>query len=134
MRVRKHQGDGPMGEFVGAVIGFPTLPLTAALVVVVGFWLLVLSGVTGYDAFDDDLDTDALALGGVPVALSASLVIALAWLASLTCSAALNRSGLSGPLRVVLDVGVLVASAGLAYAATRRLVRTLHRLLPGPRG
>lgn len=123
-----------MGEFVDAVIGFPTLPLTAALVVVVGFWLLVLFGVTGHDAFDDDLDTDALALGGVPVALSASLVIALAWFTSLSCAAVLNRSGLSGPLRVVLDVGVLVASAGLAYAATRRLVRTLQRLLPGPRG
>ncbi|WP_189890660.1 hypothetical protein [Streptomyces xantholiticus] len=43
---------------------------TAALVVVIGFRLMVLLGAAVHDGFDADVDTDAPSLGGVPVSVS----------------------------------------------------------------
>ncbi|MFI0975811.1 hypothetical protein ACH4SP_02140 [Streptomyces sp. NPDC021093] len=123
-----------MGEFLDAAAGFPTLLLSAALVVVVGFWLLVLIGGADHDAFDGDVNTDVLGFGGVPVSVSASLFVALAWFLSLSGSVLAARAGVSGPGRAVVGTAVLVASVLVARSLTRILVRPLAKLFPDEPG
>ncbi|MFF2653078.1 hypothetical protein [Streptomyces sp. NPDC058045] len=126
-----------MAEFTQAALGFPAALFTAALVVVVAFWLLVLFGVAEHDSFDSDVDvhaTEALGMGGVPVTVWVSLSTALAWFASLTGSVLLDRSG-TGPLtHFLLDLAVLAGSLIAAWAVTRLLVRPLRHLFPDEPG
>ncbi|MET9046770.1 hypothetical protein ABZX34_28615 [Streptomyces sp. NPDC004362] len=68
-----------MWTFVGAATGLPSILFTAALVVVVCFWLLVAVGATTASSFDSDVDLDAWGIGGVPVSVSLSLVTVFSW-------------------------------------------------------
>ncbi|MEU5978264.1 hypothetical protein [Streptomyces sp. NPDC047315] len=127
-----------MDAFVAAAIGFPTLFLTAALVVVIGFWLLVLVGAVEHDGFDVDVDAHALHLGGVPVALSASLLIAIAWFLSLASGVLLFDAGDEGGdgATVVLPLGLAALGWSLAgaWVLVRLLVRPLAKLFPDEPG
>ncbi|WP_329034921.1 hypothetical protein OIE71_19860 [Streptomyces sp. NBC_01725] len=126
-----------MREFIDAALGFPTFLFTAALIVVIGFWLLVLTGVAETDSFDSDVDLDAAGIGGVPVTVAFSLLTALAWFSSLAASVTLHRFGAfdaSGLVRATLTLTVLAGSALLAWRATRLLVRPLHTLFPDEPG
>ncbi|RII09194.1 hypothetical protein DSC45_32230 [Streptomyces sp. YIM 130001] len=119
-----------MNEFFDAALGFPAALFTAALVVVVCFWLLVLLGACEHDSFDGDVNTGAAGLGGVPVAITASLVITVAWGLSLTGSVLVERSAAQGTLRQALSAAVLVVALLLAWAVTRILLRPLRALFP----
>ncbi|MER7552021.1 MULTISPECIES: hypothetical protein [Streptomyces] len=119
-----------MEEFLGAALEFPAVIFGAALVVVVGFWLLVLAGAAGHDSFDADLDTGTAGLGGVPVSVSVSLLVVLSWFGSLTGTVLLNRSGAGSTTRAVLAVAVLVGSLLLAWAAVRLLLHRFRRYFP----
>ncbi|MCZ7461951.1 hypothetical protein [Streptomyces sp. WMMC940] len=123
-----------MAEFLQAAAGFPTVLFTSALLVVIGFWLLVLAGAADPDSFDADVDTDAAGLGGVPVSVAASLLIALGWFGSLSGSVLLARAGLAGLPFHLLRVAVLAASLVLAWWVTRALVRPLAKLFPDEPG
>jgi hypothetical protein len=123
-----------MDEFLHATATFPTALFSAALVVVVGFWLLVLLGAADHDSFDADVDTDALSLGGVPVSVSASLLIALSWFFSVTGAILLARTGWSDALLHLLGAVLLFASAIGSWRLTRALVRPLAKLFPDEPG
>ncbi|MER7111419.1 hypothetical protein [Streptomyces sp. NPDC000229] len=123
-----------MGEFWQAAATFPTVSFTAALVVVAGFWLLVLVGGADTDSFDADVDTDALSLGGVPVSVSASLLIVLSWFSSLTGSVLLARTGWPAASVHLLGVALLFASLVGSWRLTRALVRPLAKLFPDEPG
>lgn len=123
-----------MAEFLQAAAGFPTVLFTSALLVVIGFWLLVLAGAADPGSFDADVDTDAAGLGGVPVSVAASLLIALGWFGSLSGSVLLARAGLAGLPFHLLRVAVLAASLVLAWWVTRALVRPLAKLFPDEPG
>lgn len=126
-----------MREFIDAALGFPTFLFTAALIVVVGFWLLVLTGVAETDSFDSDADLDTAGIGGVPVTVAFSLLTAVAWFSSLAASVLLHRFGAfdaSGLVRAVSALAVLVGAVLLAWWATRLLVRPLHTLFPDEPG
>ncbi|WP_405613946.1 hypothetical protein OG292_15455 [Streptomyces sp. NBC_01511] len=129
-----------MREFIDAALGFPTFLFTAALIVIVGFWLLVLAGAAETDSFDSDVDLDAAGIGGVPVAVAFSLLTALAWFGSLAASVTLHRFGAfgafggSGLVRAALTLGVMAGATLLAWWATRLLVRPLHTLFPDEPG
>ncbi|MGW6457388.1 hypothetical protein ACWF94_15945 [Streptomyces sp. NPDC055078] len=120
-----------MAEFLDALLRFPTALFTAALAVVIGFWLLVLCGGAEHDGFDTGTDTGALHLGGVPVAVSASLLITLGWFLSLTGSALLTGTGAVGAL---LSTLVLLGAVVGAWWGTRLLVRPLAKLFPDEPG
>jgi hypothetical protein len=112
-----------MGEFVTAVLSFPTVLFTPLLVVVVGYWLMVVIGGTDPDA-DHGGDGGLLGflgLGRVPVAIPVSLLVALAWFGSLAGHAYLKVAGW------LILAGALVA----AWLITRIAVVGLRRLLPG---
>ncbi|WP_097945193.1 hypothetical protein [Streptomyces sp. ms115] len=119
-----------MDEFLSAAIGFPAVIFGAALVVIVCFWLLVLFGAAGHDSFDADLDTGPVGLGGVPVAVSVSLLIVFAWFGSLTGTVLLRQSDTGSATRAVLAVAVLAGSLLLAWGAVRLLVHRFRRFFP----
>ncbi|MFJ8645326.1 hypothetical protein ACIRNI_04315 [Streptomyces sp. NPDC093546] len=123
-----------MAEFLHALATFPAVLFTAALVVVVGFWLLVLLGAADHDGFDADVDADALNLGGVPVAVSASLLISFAWFFTVTGSVLLARTGWSDALVHLLNAALLFASLFASWRLTRGLVRPLAKLFPDEPG
>ncbi|MFD0214939.1 hypothetical protein ACFYRD_33705 [Streptomyces hirsutus] len=117
-----------------AATGLPTLLLTAALVVAVGFWLLVAVGVTTPQAFDSDADLDAWGMGGVPVALALSLLTLFAWLLATGVTVLLDVHVPEGPGAGLLRLPALAGALLAAWRLTRFFVRPLHRLLPDEPG
>ncbi|CAL9613437.1 hypothetical protein SUDANB176_05675 [Streptomyces sp. enrichment culture] len=123
-----------MRTFVEAATGLPTLLFTAALVVVVCFWLLVAAGVAGSRSFDSDADLDALGMGGVPVAVAFSLLTVFAWFlatgAGVLLAATVPDGPAAGLLRPLAACGALLVS----WRLTCLIVRPLHRLFPDEPG
>ncbi|MFE3513802.1 hypothetical protein [Streptomyces sp. NPDC059166] len=119
-----------MTEFLSAAAAFPAVVLGAALVVVVGFWLLVLAGAAAPDSFDADLDSEAVGFGGVPVSVSVSLFVVIAWFSGLTGSVLVLRSGVTGTSRAALHLTVLAGALLIAWGVVRMLVRRFRRYFP----
>ncbi|MEW2175460.1 hypothetical protein AB0890_03880 [Streptomyces sp. NPDC005406] len=116
-----------MQEFLNATQSFPTVLFSAALVVVIAFWLLVLAGAADHHSFDADLDTDLAGIGGVPVTVSVSVMVAAGWFTALTGSVLLHRSDATGTVRAALAFGVLAGALPAAWAVARLLVPHLRR-------
>jgi hypothetical protein len=115
---------GCMGGFFEAALSFPAVIFTPLLIVVVGYWLLVVVG--GADPDGDSGHTDGgfldfLGFGGVPASVVLSLLIAIAWFAALAGGELLGAV----PAALVL-LGALV----LAWLVTRLAVLLLRRFLP----
>lgn len=123
-----------MGEFLGAVAGFPGVVFSAALLVVIGFWLLVLFGGFDADGFDADADLAALERGGVPVAVVVSLMVVVGWFTCVTGSVLLGRAGLRGFAYLAVDGGVFLLSLLSAWWLARAVVRPLAKLFPDEPG
>ncbi|WP_328738779.1 hypothetical protein OHA91_05975 [Streptomyces erythrochromogenes] len=123
-----------MDEFIKAALGLPTVLFSAALVVVLGFWLLVLCGAADHEGVGSDVDSGALGLGGVPVTVPASLLVAVAWFASLSGSALLARTGWPDALVHFFGATLLFGSPFLSWRVTRVLVRPLTKLFPDEPG
>jgi len=119
-----------MAEFLSAAIGFPAVLFGAALVVIVCFWLLVLAGAAEHDSFDTDLDAEAVGFGGVPVTVSVSLFVVIAWFASLAGSVAVHSSGLTGGPRAGLMAAVLAGALLVAWVVVHLLVQRFRRHFP----
>lgn len=128
------EGDRAMRTFLVAATGLPTILLTAALFVVVCFWLLAAVGVAAVDSFDGDVDLRRWRMGGVPVTVAFSLLTLFAW--SLSVGAAVVLAVVAPPgsavglLHMVVPVGALF----VAWATTCLIVRRLHRLFPDEPG
>jgi len=114
-----------MGDFVDVVLGFPTALFTFMLVVVVGYWVVVLVGMLDNDALESDQFDGFLAglgLGGVPVTVAVSLLVAFAWFVSLAGAALVG-----GWLLLLV---VLVVALAAAWLLTRLALVPLRRLFP----
>ncbi|GAA3844695.1 hypothetical protein GCM10022226_79800 [Sphaerisporangium flaviroseum] len=120
-----------MGEFFTTALDFPAVLFSFLLVVVIGYWALVLLGGAGLDVLDGDDATDAgldagplggLGLGGVPATVTISLLIALSWFASLAGTVLLD-----GP-SIGMRIALLIAALALAWLVTRLLVLPLRRV------
>ncbi|SFB93918.1 OB-fold-containig protein [Streptomyces aidingensis] len=129
-----------MGEFFDAALEFPTVVFTFPLVVVIGYWLFAaVTGIAG-SAFDGgDTGGDAgdageggspgglaglpavLGLGGVPVTVVLSLVIAVAWFTGLIGTALFDSA------LILLPWTALMLYAG--WQTTWLLARPLRRIL-----
>jgi len=119
-----------MGTFLEAVTGLPALLFTAALIVVVCFWLLVAVGVTTATSFDSDADLGAWGMGGVPVTVALSLVTALAWFLAVGTALLLAYCAPAGTVTGVLRLLAMPGALLTAWRLTRLFVRPLHRLFP----
>jgi hypothetical protein len=125
-----------MGQVVEAAAQFPTIVLTSALVVTLGFWLLVLLGRAEARDFDADAPSLARAFHGMPVAVTASVVIVNAWLITVTGMVLMKPAGLTGLGDGVARVGLLAVSAVVAWSVAHALAAPLAGLFPdrpGPR-
>ncbi|MFD9909120.1 hypothetical protein [Streptomyces sp. NPDC059063] len=123
-----------MGELLDAAVGFPGVAYSSALAVVLGYWALVAVGLTRVDSFDEDADLRSVGLGGVPVSVAASLLTLFGWGASVAGSVAVARAGLRGMAHAAVDLGLLLASALVAWGLTRVLVRVRVRRARGGAG
>lgn len=119
-----------MRTLLAAATGLPTILLTAALVVVVCFWLLAAVGVAGVHSFDTDVDLGRWRMGGVPVAVAFSLLTLFAWCLSVGAVALLAVFALPGSVAGMLRLVVPVGALFVAWAVTCLIVRPLHRLFP----
>ena len=127
-------GARALGQVVDASVRFPTVSITSALAVFLGFWLLVLLGRAGVRDFDADAPSLARSLGGLPVAVAASVVIVSAWLFSLTGTFMLDLTGLTGAGGAAARVALFALSVFAAWTMTRRCSASLARLFPGGPG
>jgi hypothetical protein len=135
--------------FLGAVTGYPTVIFSFALVVVVGYWVLVLVGGAhphgargghgghhghghghghrggrGGGRQGHAWPARVLGLGGVPVTVAVSLVVAFSWFAALA-----GRVWLAGAAARWLLLPLALAGGWLG---ARLLVAPLRRLMPEP--
>ncbi|MFG2523506.1 hypothetical protein [Streptomyces sp. NPDC048527] len=108
-----------MLEIISAAARFPTVIFTSALVVALGFWFLVL--LSRARDFDADAPALAKALGGIPVAVAASVVTVCGWLVSLTGLVVVDRAGVTGFGAAVARVALLALSALVAWSVTHGL-------------
>lgn len=128
-----------MGDFVDAALSFPAVLLSFLLVVVILYWLLVLLGTFdievfsgadgGADADGADADGglfDGLGLGGVPVTVTLSVLIVIAWFVSLTGDVLFGDLG--GVLGVLAGIAVLVLALFLGLLAARLVATPLRKL------
>ncbi|MEU6148097.1 hypothetical protein ABZ848_48155 [Streptomyces sp. NPDC047081] len=115
-----------MREITEAALRFPTATFTAALVLVVGFWTLILLSRSAPDRptrrAEDPTDVPAPS-----VIAQASLVLAFAWILSLVGSLLLRPHEAAQPLAAVLASLLLVASLALATLAARVVARGRRR-------
>jgi hypothetical protein len=110
-----------MGGFVEAALEFPTVIFSILLLIVIGYWLLVLFGATDVEDADGFGDfVGGLGLGGAPVAVVGSILIALAWFASLV--GGVLFSGLA------FAAVTLVIALVLAWLCTRLLLVPLRKV------
>ncbi|MFH8349914.1 hypothetical protein [Streptomyces sp. NPDC018045] len=118
---------GDFGAFTRAALAFPAVCFTFALLVVAVYWLLVLVGGAGVDILDGGEGVDGGFAGatGLPVTVTLSLGVLIAWAVSLA-GAALTESP---PLRAA----ALALALLTAWAGTRVAVRLARRLLPPER-
>ncbi|WP_329254806.1 hypothetical protein OG223_29075 [Streptomyces sp. NBC_01478] len=125
-----------MGAFVTAAVGFPAIVFTAALVVVVLYWLLVALGAADAHGhahlhLNTRSHNGGWGLGGVPVTLAFSLFVAVGWLISFCASVLFVPAG---PVGVLVGVAVLIGTVYVSWWTTKLLVRPLHRLFPDGHG
>ncbi|MFH8737074.1 hypothetical protein [Streptomyces sp. NPDC017964] len=123
-----------MGEIFADAAGFPTLLYTAALGVTAGFWLLVVLGGAAATAFDEDADLRAAGLGGVPVAVALSLVIAVAWAVSVTGSVLVDWFDFAGIPQAAVRVALLLLSPLVGWRVARRVVSPRAKRAPDQPG
>lgn len=119
-----------MREITEAALRFPTAAFTAALVLVVGLWVLILLDPPTHDRPARRPDAAPSVVRATPVIAEASLAIALAWILSLGGSVLLRPHEAAQPLAAVLAALLLVTSLALATLAARLVTRGRRR----PRG
>ncbi|CAN5252772.1 hypothetical protein BH23VER1_BH23VER1_07760 [soil metagenome] len=132
-----------MTEIFNEAVSLYNLPLTIALGLVVGYWILVILGAIGMEAFDIDLGTEAdidvevgaggdvgggaggvglavlrfLNFGSVPAMVVISVLVTVAWAVAVVANLVLNPGG-SLILAGVILLGDLVLSALVTKVAT----------------
>lgn len=127
-------GGVAVDEFIDAALSFPAVVLGLPLVVVVLYWVLVLLGTFDIDVFgggddetgDDGGFLDGLGIGGVPVTVTLSVLIVVAWFLCLVGN--LLLVGTDGMTAVVAGAGVLVFGLFVGLMAARVVAVPLRRL------
>ena len=114
-----------MGGFLAAVLGFPVVIFTPLLVVVIGYWLVVIAGGADPDGHGGEGAEGGFAgllgLGGAPAPVVLTLFVAVGWFAALAGNQVLGA--VPGWL-------VLVAALIAAWVLSRLSVVVLKRALP----
>jgi hypothetical protein len=121
-----------MGDFVDAALSFPAVVFSFLLAAVLIYWLLVLLGTLDIEIGDLDVG-DGLGLGGVPVTVTASVLVVVSWFVTLAGGVVTAALDLGSFMTVLLGIGVLVVAV-LAGLFAARLVAAPLRKLYAPGG
>ena len=116
-----------MGDFVDAALSFPAAVFTLLLAAVVVYWLLVLLGTLDIEIGDLDVG-DGLGLGGVPVTVTASVLVVVSWFVTLAGGVVTAALDLGTFVHVLLGIGVLVVAVLAGLFAARFVAVPLRRL------
>lgn len=142
-----------LGELWDTMTGFPAIVLGILLVPVAVYWIGVIAGAADVDLFGDgagdglgagagdgaDVDADAgadagggwwqaLGLAGVPLTVSLSLVLAIAWFVALVATAAANTLAVSPAVRATGGTAALAVALLVGVLGASALARPLGRL------
>ncbi|MFC4858737.1 hypothetical protein [Actinophytocola glycyrrhizae] len=116
-----------MGDFVEAALSFPAVIFTFLLAAVLLYWLLVLVGTLDIEIGDLDVG-DGLGLGGVPVTVTASVLVVVSWFVTLAGGVVTEGLDLGTVVTVVLGCGVLLVALICGLFAARLVAVPLRRL------
>lgn len=135
-----------MDQLLDASFSLPAVVFSVLMIVVIGYWLVVLIGALDIDLLDPDVGGEAdagsdaegglagllsgIGLGGVPVTVALSLLIAFAWFTSLVGTVVLRGTGFVTAVLVLLWIAVVVAALLVGWCGARLLVLPLRRLFP----
>lgn len=128
-------------EVLTTLLAFPTVIWTTAMLVIVGYWSLVIVGALGIDIFPGDAESDidvpgegggvlsglsnALALGQVPLTVVISLLVFKSWLLSVAAQLFIMplviSSLLTGLIGSAIFLGSFVAALWLTTFSARPL-------------
>ncbi|WP_440055311.1 DUF1449 domain-containing protein [Pseudoalteromonas sp. T1lg65] len=124
-------------EFINTIFTFPTVVFSTLLLVVLLFWIIALLGFADIESFDTDVDTDIssaggssawqVAFGGVPISISVSFIILLAWTASIYIHQFFAYLLGNGVMFYLMGSVFIVASLVAALPLTALLIRPLRR-------
>jgi hypothetical protein len=135
-----------MGNFMDAVVGYPTAIYTVLLGVVVIYWLLAVLGMVDIEGSGIDVDVQthadgdtsdvgqlasyvvAFGLNGVPFSVAVSLLVLVAWTVSCLGGEWLLPLVPTMLLKLVAGTVLLVASAAIAIPITAVAIRPLRGL------
>lgn len=137
-----------MGDFLGAVTGYPTAIYTVLLGVVVIYWVLAMLGMVDIEHSGLDVDVGvhthadgdasdighlasyvvALGLSGVPFSVAVSLLVLVAWTVSCLGGEWLLPLVPTMALQLLAGTALLVASAVIAIPITAVAIRPLRGL------
>lgn len=133
-----------MEEALLLLVSFPTVIWTTMMVVILGYWGLVIVGAMGIDVFpgDGEFEADglegvqgggglsglsqALSLGQVPVTVVVSLLTFKAWVLSIFAQWLLMPLVSGAVLMIILGVGLLLGSSLVAVWLTTFSARPLR--------
>ncbi len=121
----------PVNEVFDAAMTLPVLPFTFLMLAVLVYWLLVMVSGTVLErpAVDGVGLRSAVGLGGLPLSLVVSLLIAVAWIVSLVATAAVVDEPADPPPSLAASMGILLAAVALAWAGTAALAVPIRRAL-----
>lgn len=136
-----------MDEFLTNISSFPTVIYTTLLVVVVGYWLLALTGTFDLDAFDVGVDIDfevegdvsdmglvaglltTLGLTGVPITIVFSLLFLNAWIICYFASLLIpSLPDFIALVQFAINIGIAIASFMVSILATAFMIKPLKGL------
>jgi hypothetical protein len=121
---------------IETALRLPVAVYSVMLVVVITYWLVVLAGALGVDILDGD-DSNlgpagvlaSFGLGGVPVSVVLSLVIAFAWFGAFVGTALISGSA-PGVVQLLAGTTVFLGATVAAYLVTYLMVLPLRRMFP----
>lgn len=118
--------------FFESALTFPTVIFSTLFLIVLLFWLVSLVGLADMDAADPDGDAeaeggfiDSVGLGGVPVTISLSIAVMVAWMISIYSQPLL--SGFSGALLYGVGSVLTVVCGFVGLLVTRFAIKPLRR-------
>ena len=107
-----------MTELVNASLEVPTVVFTIALGIVLVYWLTVVIGLIDHDVFGHDHD---FGIGAVPITVTVSCVVLVAWIASLLVMHYVVGPGAALWLRAVLGGGFVAGALPISALLVRPL-------------
>jgi len=136
-----------MDGFLVNISSFPTVVYTTFLVVVIGYWLLALTGTFDLDSFDIGVDIDidvdgdvnslggiaglltTLGLTGVPITIVVSLLMLNAWITCYFLSLFVPTFPQSiSFILITINIGVAIVSFIVSILFTATMIRPLRGL------